>query len=61
MTVRTPVVGCSWSRAHTSASVLLDADGRTLARTEKIGSAFEADFIAAVHRATMGKVQVVAR
>jgi len=41
--------------------VLLDADGRTLARTEKIGSAFEADFIAAVHRATMGKVQVVAR
>jgi protein SCO1/2 len=38
---------------HTSALLLLDADGRILARTEKMGSMLEADFIAAVHRATM--------
>ena len=46
---------------HTSALVLLDPDGRILARTEKIGSVLEADFIAAVHRATMGKIPIVAR
>jgi len=39
---------------HTSALVLLDADGRILARTEKMGSVPEAEFIAAVHRALRG-------
>jgi protein SCO1/2 len=38
---------------HTSALVLLDADGRILARTEKMGSVPEAEFVAAVRRAAM--------
>jgi protein SCO1/2 len=33
---------------HTSALVLLDADGRVVARTEKIGSVPDPDFLAAV-------------
>lgn len=37
---------------HTSALVLLDADGRVLARTEQMGSVPDPDFIAAVRRAT---------
>jgi protein SCO1/2 len=37
---------------HTSALVLLDADGRILARTEKIGSVPDPDFLAAVRKAT---------
>ncbi|MES2859071.1 MAG: SCO family protein [Pseudomonadota bacterium] len=36
---------------HTSALVLLDADGRILARTEKMGSQPDPDFVAAVKRA----------
>ena len=36
---------------HTSALVLLDADGRVLARTEKLGSQPDPDFVAAVRRA----------
>jgi protein SCO1 len=36
---------------HTSALVLLDADGRVLARTEKVGTAPDPDFLAAVRRA----------
>ena len=36
---------------HTSALVLLDRDGRIVARTEKIGSVVDPEFIAAVHRA----------
>lgn len=36
---------------HTSALVLLDADGRILARTEKIGSRPDPEFVAAVRRA----------
>ena len=35
---------------HTSALVLLDGDGRIVARTEKIGSVVDPEFIAAVHR-----------
>jgi len=46
---------------HTSALVLLDADGRILARTEKMGSVLEPEFLAAVHRATVGNVQAVTR
>lgn len=37
---------------HTSALVLLDAQGRVLARTEQIGSQPDPEFLAAVHRAT---------
>jgi len=37
---------------HTSALVLLDADGRILARTEQMGSVPDPEFIAAVRRAT---------
>jgi len=37
---------------HTSALVLLDADGRILARTEKVGSRPDPEFIAAVRQAT---------
>ena len=37
---------------HTSALVLLDADGRILARTEQLGSVPDPEFIAAVRRAT---------
>jgi len=36
---------------HTSALVLLDRDGRIVARTEKIGSVVDPEFIAAVHQA----------
>ena len=36
---------------HTSALVLLDADGRILARTEKMGSVPDPEFTAAVRRA----------
>jgi protein SCO1 len=35
---------------HTSALLLLDRDGRIVARTEKIGSVVDPGFIAAVHR-----------
>jgi len=37
---------------HTSALVLLDGDGRILARTEQMGSKPDPEFIAAVRRAT---------
>jgi protein SCO1/2 len=37
---------------HTSALLLLDADGRILARTEQVGSAPDPEFIAAVRKAT---------
>ena len=37
---------------HTSALVLLDADGRILARTEQMGSKPDPEFVAAVRRAT---------
>lgn len=37
---------------HTSALILLDADGRILARTEQMGSVPDPAFIAAVRRAT---------
>lgn len=36
---------------HTSVLILLDADGRVLARTEQIGTQLEPSFIAAVRRA----------
>lgn len=39
---------------HTSALILLDADGRILARTEKIGSVPDPDFLAAVRKAVGG-------
>jgi protein SCO1/2 len=35
---------------HTSALVLLDAEGRIVARTEKIGSVPDPEFVAAVRR-----------
>ena len=35
---------------HTSALLLLDRDGRIVARTEKIGSVVDPEFIAAVHQ-----------
>ncbi|GAB3096148.1 SCO family protein [Lysobacter terrae] len=37
---------------HTSALILLDADGRILARTEQVGSRPDPDFLAAVRKAT---------
>jgi protein SCO1 len=37
---------------HTSALILLDADGRILARTEQVGSRPDPEFIAAVRAAT---------
>ncbi len=37
---------------HTSALVLLDAEGRVLARTEQMGSRPDPEFVAAVRRAT---------
>lgn len=37
---------------HTSALVLLDADGRILARTEQVGSRPDPEFVAAVRAAT---------
>lgn len=36
---------------HTSALVLLDAEGRVLARTEQVGAVADPEFIAAVRRA----------
>ena len=39
---------------HSSALILLDADGRILARTEKIGSQPDPDFVAAVRKAVGG-------
>ena len=36
---------------HTSVLILLDAEGRELARTEQIGSRPDPEFLAAVHRA----------
>lgn len=46
---------------HTSALLLLDAEGRILARTEKVGSVLEPDFLAAVRRATAGNVGAATR
>jgi protein SCO1/2 len=40
---------------HTSALMLLDRDGRIVARTATIGSVVDPDFIAAVHRALKQK------
>ena len=40
---------------HTSALVLLDANGRILARTEQIGSRPDPEFVAAVRRAASSK------
>ena len=40
---------------HTSALVLLDRDGRIVARTEKIGSQVDAGFMVAVRRALAGR------
>ncbi len=40
---------------HTSALLLLDAEGRILARTEKLGSVLEPEFLTAVRRATAAK------
>ena len=40
---------------HTSALILLDADGRILARTEQIGSRPDPEFVAAVRRAAGAK------
>ena len=37
---------------HTSALILLDAEGRVLARTEKMGAKPDPEFVAAVRRAT---------
>lgn len=37
---------------HTSALLLLDADGRIVARTEKVGSIADPEFLAAVRKAT---------
>jgi protein SCO1/2 len=39
---------------HTSALVLLDADGRILARTEQMGSVPDPEFLAAVRKAVAG-------
>ena len=39
---------------HSSALILVDADGRILARTEKIGSQPDPDFVAAVRKALGG-------
>ncbi len=39
---------------HTTALVLLDADGRVLARTEQMGSKSDPEFLDAVRRATDG-------
>ena len=36
---------------HTSVLVLLDAEGRVLARTDKVGSPADAEFLAKVHAA----------
>lgn len=39
---------------HTSALVLIDAQGRVLAKTEKVGSRVDPEFLAAVKNATRG-------
>lgn len=39
---------------HTSALVLIDAQGRILAKTEKVGSRIDPEFLAAVKNATKG-------
>ena len=39
---------------HTSALILLDGDGRILARSEQMGSRPDPEFVAAVRRATAG-------
>lgn len=39
---------------HTSALVLVDADGRILARTEQVGTKVDPEFLAAVRRAVGG-------
>ncbi|MFN7182853.1 MAG: SCO family protein [Thermomonas haemolytica] len=39
---------------HSSALILVDAEGRIVARTEKIGSQPDPEFVAAVHKATGG-------
>ncbi len=46
---------------HSSALILLDAEGRVLARTEKVGSQPDPEFLAAVQRATLGSEPVTAR
>ena len=40
---------------HTSALVLLDAEGRVLARTEQMGSKPDPEFVVAVRRAAAAK------
>lgn len=40
---------------HTSALLLLDADGRVLARTERVGSVPDPEFLAAVRKALAGR------
>lgn len=40
---------------HTSALILLDADGRILARTELVGTRPDPEFLAAVRRAAAVK------
>ncbi len=40
---------------HTSALILLDADGRVLGRTEKLGAVPDPQFIAAVRKATAAR------
>lgn len=40
--------------SHTSALLLLDADGRVLARTDKVGSRLDPEFVNAVHLALAG-------
>lgn len=40
---------------HTSALVLLDAEGRILARSEQVGSKLDPEFVDAVRRAANGK------
>ncbi|MEO7252177.1 MAG: SCO family protein, partial [Arenimonas sp.] len=40
--------------SHTSALLLLDADGRVLARTDKVGSRLDPEFLTAVHLALAG-------
>lgn len=46
--------------SHTSALLLLDAEGRVLARTDKLGSRLDPEFIAAVHLA-ISRPTVLAR
>jgi len=46
---------------HTSALVLLDAEGRVLARTEQMGSRLDPEFLVAVRRATVETRPTAAR